>query len=1605
MASAFVHTSRVLFITLYQSFLTRIDTCTDGHKQDEEMAMLLQGTEATQELLLRPGSRRAIVSPYGKATSRAAAYTALSAQPFRQRALTIAHEPTDVTDDAVTQTSVATDALFGIEAPSQAQQHQQQQEQTKHQQQQPPQPPPRLMRRAPTVQPIVTPTTPRGTTTAPPQPMSPVSPVQPQSPQQQQPPQQPQQQQPQATHGWVVGSAGGGAGTGDGIRMASQRNGCVYDEEGKLRYATLEALVERITAERYADASFNRDFVTTCNLFTDAPTLLGLLTARYRQRGAPEGTRLRVLIFLTTWVGTLWSAATTPPPLVAALRAFLAETAADADEGALRGARDKLSRTLQRVLASDDGQRNGSSNNGSNGSNSGSTSSGNGNCAVTGPPPLIPLKMALGAPQPEHIDVFAVHPKELARQLTLVEHELFRAVRPWELQDLAFSKKDKSRAPHVAAVTRHFNAASQWFACAILAQRGLRARVRAAARVLDVAEHCRRLQNYNGVNEIISALNSSAVYRLRRTWAALAPRHTRLFRELSELMANTRNYQNLRHQLHNVEPPLVPYLGVYLTDLTFLEEGNPTMRGTFVNWHKCRLQARIIVEVQTYQQTPYALQPVPWLRDFFLNLEAPLNPDQQWAASIEIEPREAAASSGGSSADNSSSSAAATTTPATPATSLASPRSTAIPLPNTSSEEQAILFGSPLSTSPVSIPSIPGFSAPQAQQQQQQQQQSSATSAAATATSTEEKIRMEVYPPGSSLPVTVEMGAEQLVSDAVQCVLEAASRAGLATDVCTSAEGAGLVPPPTLVVTGTRSFPLGVQLQGALRLADAPDQVCKGGGALLALFRALAVTDVRLADGADAAAALQTSLDAAAPLYTDALVAASLFRRADELCLMMEDGAHRLWWLNANDALAAQGFDETRCRLVLYPLQRLLARPAAEERERARTGRSTLQTLLSEGAGASSSNTGAGESETRCGYLSKLSTKALLRPGVFYRPPPALTGALGSSSSGSMSVSSSSLTRSMLNRGARSGSVSGSTAASTLGILNANGEAGIGGGGLAATGLTASAASQLEKDKKLFVAVDNFLLCYSDAHAAAPREAWALDQCHVSLGTLATGGLCVVVRPHRMAAAGGRRARRRAAVLAGASEADTREWCALLQRKSRYNAHARVFSRSLDEVLLRPGSRAPASFVPAFVRAALERLHARALSDPALFSAPVPLAVAERLRERVDHGAFDCYNGDEDNDSGDKYNDDDSDSDSDSDSDDDEDSKYENAALAQAVLSFYAEMPESLIPGTLFGHLWAYFRAAPEAGGCGGGSACGGNPEDMAALHAIVAALPVANRVNLRYLLTFCARWGAEAGCAERVPALLAPYLVRVRAADAPHPALPLPVADVAARALEGLLRALPRLDLASDAALPARLAALRASAPPSRVPRTPVTVLDRDAAAQLRASLDGGAVGAPEVPAPSHRHFGSSSSSSYASLPLASGGGGEAESGARTNSSGSGALESGAGAGAGAGGDEGYDEEGYDEEGDEGDDEARRPVSTRDKASSIFRRLRESLAPRRRGTHAAHTSLPASTTTTTNTSSGSGSGSGSACSTPTSIAPPPHPPPAASGVEDESVR
>ncbi len=85
------------------------------------------------------------------------------------------------------------------------------------------------------------------------------------------------------------------------------------------------------------------------------------------------------------------------------------------------------------------------------------------------------------------------------------------------------------------------------------------------------------------------------------------------------------------------------YLGLFLGDLTFLEDGNPSMggpRGDLINVAKRRMISDRIKWIQQYQQTAYALRPVPAIQEYLHAKLKVVNEDTLYKESLRVEPRE-----------------------------------------------------------------------------------------------------------------------------------------------------------------------------------------------------------------------------------------------------------------------------------------------------------------------------------------------------------------------------------------------------------------------------------------------------------------------------------------------------------------------------------------------------------------------------------------------------------------------------------------------------------------------------------------------------------------------------------------------------------------------------------------------------------------------------------------------------------------------------------------------------------------------------------------------------------------------------------------------------
>jgi len=114
------------------------------------------------------------------------------------------------------------------------------------------------------------------------------------------------------------------------------------------------------------------------------------------------------------------------------------------------------------------------------------------------------------------------------------------------------------------------------------------------------------VKNYNGFFAIMNGLQHPSVERLHDTFKGLKPTYVQLFKSFQQLTSREDHYKAYKTKQETTIPPCVPYLDVFLEELSFLESQTPDVgKGGIVNFGKLRRMSRLIRHLVHYQSTPF----------------------------------------------------------------------------------------------------------------------------------------------------------------------------------------------------------------------------------------------------------------------------------------------------------------------------------------------------------------------------------------------------------------------------------------------------------------------------------------------------------------------------------------------------------------------------------------------------------------------------------------------------------------------------------------------------------------------------------------------------------------------------------------------------------------------------------------------------------------------------------------------------------------------------------------------------------------------------------------------------------------------------------------
>ncbi|KAK7048205.1 hypothetical protein R3P38DRAFT_3307112 [Favolaschia claudopus] len=414
------------------------------------------------------------------------------------------------------------------------------------------------------------------------------------------------------------------------------------DPDGSVRAGTVPALVERLTAHEHRDPTFITAFLMTFKSFTTMDDLLDLLVQRFWIQPPPKLTptereewgKLKQHVIQIRVLNTFKSMITDDDVLekddmfiLDRMKEFLTT-----EEVSRFPAAKQLLMLIERAQKGGDGVVRMV-------------------VAPQGvpPAPLVPKSN-------KKLKLLDIEPLELARQLTIMESQLYQRIRPMECLQRAREQRTEN-IDNITVVIQTSNKIALWVAESILSKEDSRRRAGIVKHLISVADRCRVLNNFSTMAAITAGLNTPPIRRLKRTWEQVNQRYMALFGACEMTIDSNKNFVKYRTMMTSVIPPCVPFIGVFLTTLQFIQDGNPDNLpapgakegskepgSTLVNFRKRQKACEVILEIKRWQ-APFNFHAIPSIQAYIEESLNSVNDTKEsserfWTLSLEREPRE-----------------------------------------------------------------------------------------------------------------------------------------------------------------------------------------------------------------------------------------------------------------------------------------------------------------------------------------------------------------------------------------------------------------------------------------------------------------------------------------------------------------------------------------------------------------------------------------------------------------------------------------------------------------------------------------------------------------------------------------------------------------------------------------------------------------------------------------------------------------------------------------------------------------------------------------------------------------------------------------------------
>eukprot|EP01129_Flabellula_baltica_P010087 TRINITY_DN421_c0_g1_i5.p1 TRINITY_DN421_c0_g1~~TRINITY_DN421_c0_g1_i5.p1 ORF type:complete len:903 (-),score=155.19 TRINITY_DN421_c0_g1_i5:348-3056(-) len=236
----------------------------------------------------------------------------------------------------------------------------------------------------------------------------------------------------------------------------------------------------------------------------------------------------------------------------------------------------------------------------------------------------------------EITSVLDINTKEIARQLTLQEQLLFKCVSRLEILNGIYNKE---KSPNIAILLKHQRKIDNWVRTEILRRGDSNSRSILISYFIRVAQELYLIKNYSTLTQIILALDSFEIQKLKRSWSEESAKG---FHSLKSFIYDDR-YNAYLCEIESIdsETCFLPLIS-YACEMTMkLHEVLDSYDGDKINWRKIKSHANIIEKAGLLRDIPlYTFDVVHPICSYIEQAEVWENEELRWIIASALEKKD-----------------------------------------------------------------------------------------------------------------------------------------------------------------------------------------------------------------------------------------------------------------------------------------------------------------------------------------------------------------------------------------------------------------------------------------------------------------------------------------------------------------------------------------------------------------------------------------------------------------------------------------------------------------------------------------------------------------------------------------------------------------------------------------------------------------------------------------------------------------------------------------------------------------------------------------------------------------------------------------------------